>query len=152
MTWYFLVLSFKNLKPPVPVPEVEEVVGADEQVVCFGRKHSQAEETLDATAVCNEAAVDVPTQLPAHAAVPVGENTAEDPEVQELQKASRSCRLAVNCLLNELTQLFPPQLGGEVGFGGGEDLQEEPVTAALFMTGLGMYFASSGFLARILGL
>ena len=66
---------------------------------------------MDATADCAEADVEVPTQLAAHDAVPVGANTAVGAAVQELQNDSRLLRLAVNCLLKALTQLLPPQLG-----------------------------------------
>jgi hypothetical protein len=97
-----LVSSFKNLKPLVSPPGQE--VGS-------GTKQLHAEETFDATAVASEDAVEVPKQLAAHEAVPVGANTADGSAVKELQKDSRLSRLAVNCLLNALTQLFPPQLG-----------------------------------------
>jgi hypothetical protein len=93
-----LVLFVKNLNP------LGVVVGS-------GTKQLQADETFEATALCNEEAVEVPKQLVAHDAVPVGANTADSPAVQELQNDSRLSRLAVNCLLNSLAQLFPPQLG-----------------------------------------
>jgi hypothetical protein len=92
------VFLFRNLKPP------GVLVGP-------GTKQLHAEDTLDATADCTEAAVEVPAQLAAHLAVPVGENTAVGAAVQELQNDSRLSRLAVNCLLKALTQLLPPQLG-----------------------------------------
>ena len=76
-----------------------------------GTKQLQAEETLDATAVCNDTAVDGPTQLVAQLAVPVGANVADDSAVYELQNEIKLSRLAVNCLLNSFAQLFPPQLG-----------------------------------------
>lgn len=76
-----------------------------------GTKQLQAEDTLDATAGCTEAAVEVPTQLAAQAAVPVGEKVAVGAAVHELQNDSRLSRLAVNCLLKALAQLLPPQLG-----------------------------------------
>ena len=66
---------------------------------------------MEATAVCNETAVEVPRQLVAQAAVPVGANVADDSAVHELQKDSRLSRLAVNCLLNALAQLLLPQDG-----------------------------------------
>jgi hypothetical protein len=92
------VLLFRNRKPP------GVLVGS-------GTKQLHAEDTLDATADCTEAAVEVPTQLAAHVAVPVGENTAVGATVHELQNDSRLSRLAVNCLLKALAQLLPPQLG-----------------------------------------
>jgi hypothetical protein len=125
---------------------------------------------LDATAVCNEAAVDVPMQFPAKAPAPVAVKAAEDPDVQELQKDSRLSRLAVNCLLKAFTQLFPPQFGlyslisclslstggesyGAVGFGGGEEVQAELVAAALLSTGRGRYAGFSiGVVLLSLGL
>jgi len=55
--------------------------------------------------------VEAPTQLAAHDAVPVGANLLDVPEVHELQKAVKLSKLAVNCLLKALAQLFPPQLG-----------------------------------------
>lgn len=76
-----------------------------------GTKQLQAEDTLDATADCTEAAVEVPTQLAAQVAVPVGEKTAVGAAVHELQNDSRLSWLAVNCLLKALAQLLPPQLG-----------------------------------------
>jgi hypothetical protein len=76
-----------------------------------GTKQPQAEETFEATDACRDDAVDGPTQLTAHDAVPVGEKVAEVSAVQELQKPSKLDRLAVNCLLNAFTQLLPPQLG-----------------------------------------
>jgi hypothetical protein len=66
---------------------------------------------LEATADCNETAVEVPRQLVAHDAVPVGANVADDSAVHELQKDSRLSRPAVNCLLKALAQLLPPQDG-----------------------------------------
>ena len=96
------VSGVKNRYPSSPLPG---------QVVGSGTKQLQADETLDATAVCNEEAVDGPTQFAAHDAVPVGANTADGSAVQELQKDSRLVRLAVNSLLNAFAQLFPPQLG-----------------------------------------
>jgi hypothetical protein len=80
-------------------------------LVGSGTKQLHADDTLDATADCTDVAVEVPTQLAAHDAVPVGENTAVGAAVQELQNDSRLLRLAVNCLLKAFTQLFPPQLG-----------------------------------------
>ena len=76
-----------------------------------GTKQLQAEDTLDATAGCTGAAVEVPRQLAAQVAVPVGEKTAVGAAVHELQNDSRLSRLAVNCLLKALAQLLPPQLG-----------------------------------------
>jgi len=73
-----------------------------------GTKQLHAEETLEATATLS---VDVPTQLLAQAAVPVGAKALEVPEVKELQKPSKLSKLAVNCLLKALTQLLPPHLG-----------------------------------------
>jgi len=70
----------------------------------------QADETLDATANCWEAAVEAPIQFEAQAAVPVAEKRSDGPAVHELQKASKLLKLAVNCLLKALTQLLPPQL------------------------------------------
>lgn len=80
-------------------------------VVGSGTKQLQAEDTFEATADCTEAAVEVPTQLAAHVAVPVAENTAVGAAVQELQNDSKLSRLDVNCLLKALAQLLPPQLG-----------------------------------------
>lgn len=80
-------------------------------MVGSGTKQLQADETFDATTLCREDAVEVPKQLVAHEAVPVGANTADSSAVQELQNDSRLSRLAVNCLLNSLAQLLPPQLG-----------------------------------------
>lgn len=81
------------------------------QGVGSGTKQLHAEETLDATAASWVAAVDGPTQLAAHVAVPVGANTEVGAAVQELQNDSRLSRLAVNCLWNALAQLLLPQLG-----------------------------------------
>ena len=81
------------------------------QGVGSGTKQLHADETFEATAVAFEAAVDGPTQLTAQAAVPVGENEEVGDAVHELQKDSKLSRLAVNCLLKALMQLFPPQLG-----------------------------------------
>lgn len=92
------VFLLRNLNPP------GVLVGS-------GTKQLQAEDTLEATTDCTEAAVEVPTQLAAQVAVPVGENTAVGAAVHELQNDSRLSRLAVNCLLKALTQLLPPQLG-----------------------------------------
>ena len=80
-------------------------------MVGSGTKQLQAEETLEATADCIEGAVEVPTQLAAHDAVPVAEKTAVGEAVQELQKDSRLSRLEVNSFLKALAQLLPPQLG-----------------------------------------
>jgi hypothetical protein len=80
-------------------------------VVGSGTKQLQAEDTFEATAACTEAAVEVPRQLAAQVAVPVGANTEVGAAVQELQKDSRLSRLAVNCSLKALAQLLPPQLG-----------------------------------------
>lgn len=77
----------------------------------LGKKQLHADETLDATSVACDAAVDAPRQFVAHAAVPVGANEEVGEAVHELQNDSKLSRLAVNCLLNALTQLFPPQLG-----------------------------------------
>ena len=77
-----------------------------------GTKQLHAEETVDATDACSVAAVDGPTQLAAQDAVPVGSKLAEVDAVHELQKPSRSERLAVNCLLNAFAQLFPPHVVG----------------------------------------
>jgi hypothetical protein len=93
------VFAFRNLNPPSG--------GVDGS----GTKQLHAEDTLDATADCIATAVEVPTQLAAHVAVPVGANTAVGAAVQELQKDSKLSRLAVNCLLKALAQLLPPQLG-----------------------------------------
>jgi hypothetical protein len=89
---------FKNLNSP------GVLVGS-------GTKQLHADDILDATADCTDAAVEVPTQLAAHDAVPVGENTVVGAAVQELQNDSRLSRLAVNCLLKAFTQLFPPHFG-----------------------------------------
>jgi hypothetical protein len=132
------VFLFKNRKFPV-------LVGS-------GTKQLQADETLEATADCTEAAVEVPTQLVAHVAVPVGENTAVGAAVHELQNDSRLSRLAVNCLLKALTQLLPPQLGlfGQyiARFGNRRDstygeveVGAAVVAAALSITGWGLGFA-----------
>lgn len=88
----------KNLKPSVSPPGVP--VGS-------GTKQLQAEETLDAMAALS---VDVPTQFLAQEAVPVAANEFVA-AVNEPQNALKLSRLAVNCLLNALAQLLPPQLG-----------------------------------------
>jgi hypothetical protein len=138
-TLYFLVSSVRNRNPSSAPPG--HGVGS-------GTKQLHADETLDATDACSDGEVDAPTQFAAQDAVPAGANVAEDDAVHELQKPSRSERLAVKCLLKAFTQLLPPHvlglrsfkkrmiphLGkdtyGFVGFGGGAVVQTEEVAAA----------------------
>jgi hypothetical protein len=80
-----LLFSFRNRNP------------SSGHLVGSGTKQLQAEETFEATGPCRDAAVDGPTQLAAHDAVPVGANLADVLAVQELQKPSKSDRLAVKC-------------------------------------------------------